>query len=135
MEMRKKILLLGLLITVFLFVSILLIGSLMNDKREEKIDTQFQSMYRDIDDIQKLMLMSEVYGDEMACIAFKTKLRELDKKIWNMGVKLEQYRIASEEFEKNPFYLEQKKIFNENEMIYLTLLTKINYAHCSRRMK
>ena len=123
--MRKKVLLIGFLITLFLFLSILAIGAIMDSKRQDNIDLQFEGMYKDINDIQQMTLMSEVYGQSMACIAFKTKLQELDKKVWNMGIKLEQYRVASEEFQKNPYYLDQKKTFNENELTYMTILTKI----------
>ena len=41
------------------------------------------------------------------------------------GQKIDQYRVASEEFNKDPYYLEQKQLFNENEMLYLMLLQKV----------
>jgi hypothetical protein len=125
MEIRKKVILIGFLITLFLFISIIFLGAILDKKREERVDFQMQNIYKDMEDIQKLMLMSEVYGNDMACLAFKQKLKDLDQKTWTLGMKIEQYRIATEEFSKNSYYVDQKKLFNENQLIYLTLLTKI----------
>jgi hypothetical protein len=48
--------------------------------------------------------------------------------MWNLGLKLDQYRVASEEFIKDPFYKDQKMVFNENEVFYMMLLQKLKRA-------
>ncbi len=127
--MKRMILVLALFITLFLLSTVLLIGSFFDGKREERINELASDMYSNINEMQTFMLMSEIYGDPMACLAFKSKLQKLDKSVWTLGMKIDQYRIASEEFMKDPFYLMQKKDFNDKEIFYLMLLSKIK-KHC-----
>ncbi len=134
MALDKKLALVAFLITLFLLATILLLGDFFNDKREEYITTQIQEMYNNLNEMQTFTLMSEIYGDDMACLAFKSKLKQLDTSLWDLGIKIDQYRVASEEFQKDPFYLQQKKIFNENEVFYLMLLAKIN-KHCAYKQE
>lgn len=112
------------LITIILLLSIILIGSVLNKGRKNFIDEQMQSV-NDISDMQVYLLMSDTYGDKIACLSLKSKLKDWDKSLWDLGNKLEQYRIASEEFSKDEYYLEQKKQFNEKQQLYLIFLTKI----------
>lgn len=130
MALDKRLSLAAFLITLFLLATILLLGDFFNDEREEYITTQIQETYNNLNEMQTFTLMSEIYGDEMACLAFKSKLKKLDTSLWDLGIKIDQYRVASEEFQKDPFYLQQKKIFNENEVFYLMLLAKI-HKHCT----
>lgn len=125
MAIKKRLFGYALLITIFLFATILLISNIFEDKRQEYINSEVQSMYNNFNEMQTFMLMSEAYGDEMACLAFKNKLRELDQSIWDLGRKIEQYKVASEEFQKNPYYYNQKTKFNENEIFYMLLMKKL----------
>jgi|SRR3989344_271779 len=125
MEIKKSAFLLALFITISLFLTLLLISDFLGGRREDNLNARFNEVYRDFDDLQQIMLMSDVYGNEMACIAYKNKLSDFDKRIWDLGLKLEQYRTATEEFRQSLYYLEQKKIFNENEFTYLALLKQI----------
>lgn len=122
---RGSLMVMALLITVLLFMIVLLIGTRVGESREQFIDEEMQRVYRDISEIQSFFLMSDTYGDDIACVAFRTKLRDLDRNTWNLGIKLDQYRIASEEFLEDPFYLEQKRLFNENQLVYMMLLTQL----------
>ncbi len=125
MEVKWQIALAALGITILLLGGILLIGKQFDNSRQAYINGEVQKMYNDINDIQTFFLMSDTYGNGMACLAFRNKLRDLDKSIWNLGVKLDEYRAASEQFQTDPFYIQQKKIFNENEVVYMMLLTKL----------
>ena len=125
MEIKKKIFGTAFLITFFLFISILLLNNAFDKERQQYLDSEVQKMYNQFNEMQTFILMSEIYGDEMACLAFSSKLQELDKTVWALGVKIDQYRVASEQVAKDPYYMEQKKIFNENEVFYLMLLTKL----------
>ena len=125
MRIPKTIFLVALVITLFLLSTMLLIGNIFSTQREETIRQQMESMQKSITEVQTFFLMSEVWGDEMACLAFREKILELDKTIWDVGQRIDQYRIASEEFFRDPYYFEQKRIFNENQLFYLTLLTKL----------
>lgn len=123
MEVKKSIFLLAFVITVFLLLTILLLGGFLNNERKSTVEDKM-AIINDLNDIQTFSLLSDVYGSKFACLAFKSKLAEWDKSLWNLGLKLEQYRVATEEFQKDPFYLEQKKTFNENELLYMAFLTK-----------
>ena len=129
MEIKNRVLLLAFFITLFLFLSFLVIGEILNKERESELDVRFDEMQSHINDVQLLMLMSEIYGDQMACLGFEAKIKEFDETIWTLGSKLDQYKAASEEFQKNPYYAAQKKLFNEQEVLYLMLMKKI-YEKC-----
>lgn len=130
--MNKQLYLLAFLITCFLLATLLIIGGVFDSKREEAINALVQDTYNNLNEMQTFMLMSEIYGDEMACLAFQSKLLDLDKTLWELGIKLDRYRTATEQFQKDPFYLAQKRVFNENEVFYLMLLTKVN-AVCGHK--
>jgi hypothetical protein len=123
MEIKKNIFLFAFLITLFLLVTLLLLGNILNKERKSSVEDKM-TIISDLNDIQTFSLLSDVYGNKLACLAFKSKLAEWDKSLWTLGIKLEQYRTATEEFSKDPFYLAQKKIFNENELLYMAFLTK-----------
>lgn len=122
MEMKRLLFFLSFIITVFLFLTILFLGSFMDDVREDNLSNQFERMSRDFNNMQILSMISESYGEEMVCLAFESKLRELDAYIWDLGEKIDKYRIATEEFNKDEFYVTQKQIFNENELYYFLLM-------------
>jgi len=124
MALKKNLFLIAFLITVCLLSVILLIGNIMNNSRKTYVTDQMQ-IITDVSELQTYSLMTDVYGDKMACVAFKQKLHQWDKSLWDLGIKLESYRVATEEFEKDPFYIEQKNKFNENEVLYLMFLTKV----------
>ena len=125
MEIKKRVFFIAFLITIFLLFSLILINDILGDKREEYINSEIQTMYNNFNEMQTFILMSEIYGDKMACLAFKNKLEDLDQSIWELGKKIDQYRIASEQFFNDPYYFQQKKIFNENEIFYMSLLKKL----------
>lgn len=125
MALTKHVLITSLFITLFLLSTMLLIGRMMNEQREDVVNAQIDRLHADLAEIQSFFLLSETYGDEMACLAFEQKLRDLDSSIWDLGIRLDQYRAASEEFTRSKFYLDQKRIFNENQMVYMTLLTSL----------
>jgi hypothetical protein len=125
MEIKKRLFVVAFLITLSLLLTIILLGGVMNNQRKQYVEDQMTTI-AETNEVQTYLLMSDVYGQKLACLAFKKKLSEWDKSIWDLGMRLESYRIATEEFQKDPFYLDQKRRFNENEVIYMTFLTKIN---------
>jgi hypothetical protein len=111
-------------ITAFLFITILLVGNFFNAERKDYVDEQMD-IINDMNEVQTYFLLSDVYGQKFACLAFKQKLHDWDDTLWDLGLKLETYRVATEEFQKDPYYLDQKKRFNENEILYMAFLTKV----------
>ncbi len=124
MEIRRSVFLVAFLITVILLLSLLVMGNIMNDARKNHVEEQMK-IISSMSDINIYLLMSDLYGDDMACVAFKTKLKEWDRTLWDLGMKLERYRIATEEFQREEFYLENKKLFNENQLLYMLFLKKM----------
>lgn len=129
MALSKKIFILAFLITLLLLAIVILLGAMLNLNRKDYVTDQM-SIIKDLNELQIYSLMTDVYGDKMACLAFQQKLAEWDDSLWDLGLKLDSYRVATEEFEKDTFYLDQKKKFNENEVLYLLFLTKVK-KECS----
>jgi hypothetical protein len=116
---------LALLFTLVLLLSILVIAQLLDAAREDVVSSEIQRTYNTLSDMQTFLLMSETYGAEMACIAFEEKLQDLDASLWNLGIKLDQYRAATEEVRKSQYYVDQKKTFNEQQIVYMLLLRNL----------
>jgi len=123
MEIKKSVFLIAFLITAFLLITILFLGNILNSQRKTAVEDKM-TIISDLNDVQTYSLLSSVYGEKLACLAFNSKLAAWDQTLWKLGVKLEQYRVATEEFAKDPFYLQQKTTFNENEVLYMAFLTK-----------
>jgi len=119
------LLVVALVITIFLLTTIVLIAQLLGKNRETYIDDTIQHLYNDLNEMQTFFLMAEVYGDQMACVAFNNKLKDMDDSIWKLGMKIDKYRSVSEEFREDPYYKQQKIIFNENELFYMVLLKQL----------
>lgn len=122
MALKRSLPLIAFLITVFMLLSFILLGKIMDNSRAEYLDEQVNKLYEEFNDFQTFFLMAQAYGDDMACLAFDTKIKEMDKSIWKLGQKIDQYRAATEQFRKSEYYYGQKRIFNENEVLYLVLL-------------
>lgn len=129
MAIKDNLFLIAFLITAFLLVSVLFIGRILDESRAKKLDDQVRQLYKEFNDFQTFFLMEQTYGDDMACLAFESKLKEMDTSIWKIGQKIDQYRAATEQFRKDVYYTEQKTIFNENEVLYLLLLKSLK-AKC-----
>ena len=123
--MKKQIAVMSFGITFFLLLSIVILGLFMNYMREREVNQQFETMYDEFNSMQTLFLMSETFGEEMTCLAFESKLKQLDTYVWELGEKIDNYRIASEEFAESDYYQRQKRIFNENEVFYFLLMKRL----------
>jgi hypothetical protein len=66
--------------------------------------------------------MASSFGSNATCIALRGSLAEMDKTIWDLGMKIDKYRKLTEEYMKDPFYIEQKTKFNRREVLYYLLL-------------
>jgi hypothetical protein len=124
MKLKSNITLIAFIITVFLFATLLMLGTMMNNKREDVINAEFQRMYKDFNSMQMLTLI-QGYNDSIVCIAFENKIKDMDNYIWELGEKIDKYRVATEEFQKDKYYLSQKETFNENEVFYYLLMSKM----------
>ena len=127
MEYRKdgtglKLVIASALITIFLMLSVIVLGSFLNNQRQSDLNKKFDRMYQDLGGMQTISLLSETYDNQMACLAFEEKLKELDTYIWKIGEDIDKYRSATEQFQKSEYYLVQKKIFNDNEVYYFLVM-------------
>ncbi len=94
-------------------------------QREKAIIERMEEVLDEYQEIQALSLMSNVFGKEMTCLSLENTLAHMDKTLWNTGLKIDKYREATEEFITDPFYIEQKKKFNRNEVIYFSMLKEM----------
>ncbi len=125
MEIKKVMAVAALAITLFIFVTILLVGNILDNKRVDHIDAEFANIQSEFRNMETLFLMSEFYDDKMACLAFEEKIKDLDSTLWKLGERLDKYREATEEFYKSEYYKRQKQIFNENQVFYYLLMKKM----------
>ncbi len=124
--MTKRIALASFFITVFLLLLLIIFGSFLDSNRERALNEEFNKLSNDINDMQLLTLISQSYNQKMVCLAFSYELKNLNSYIWELGDKIDKFRAASEEFAKSKYYLDKKKLFNQQEMIYYLLLKSMN---------
>ena len=123
--MNKKIFLIGLLITSILFISILFFNSLANNKREKEVLERMNSVVGEYENIQTLIFMSEIFGEDSTCVGLQSTLSTMDKGLWDLGIKIDLYRQVTENFMQDPFYVQQKTEFNRKEVLYFAMLKKM----------
>ena len=109
-------------ITVMLFISIYSFNLFLNTQREKVVIERMEQVLDEYQEIQALSLMADVFGREMTCLSLESRLSHMDETLWEAGVKIDRYREATEKFITDPFYLDQKRKFNRNEVIYLSML-------------
>jgi len=122
MVTNKWIFISGAIITVMLIISIYSFNFFLNTQRERVVTDRMNDVLDEYQEIQALSLMSDVFGKEMTCLSLESRLTQMDKTLWDTGIKIDRYREATEKFITDPFYLDQKKKFNRNEIIYFSLL-------------
>lgn len=125
MEIDKNILVISFLITTLIFLGVILIGFVFSEAREERVTQDMSSLLAELSDIQDIMLMSEVLGNEGLCEAFREVKTDMDENLWELGMILDNYRIATEEFTESEFYRENKVLFNRNQATYYFLFENI----------
>lgn len=125
MAVDRNILITAGVITLLLFVVIFSSNILLNKGRERVVLDKMENIVDDYKEMQAILLMIDVFGKEMSCFALGENLAKMDKGLWETGRKIDQYRATTEQFMKDPFYLEQKKKFNMNEVLYFTMLKQM----------
>jgi len=125
---KKKILALAFLITLLIFITIYLSNIALNKEREDAIVERMNTLLQNYEEMQTLSMMSDVFGQEGTCLSMQARLLNMNKDIWDTGEKIDQYRTLTEEFMKDPFYLEQKNRFNINEVLYFSMLKKMQQS-------
>jgi hypothetical protein len=122
MVTNKGIFIIAAVITIMLFVSIYSFNLFLNTQRERVVIEKMEDVLEEYQEIQALSLMSDVFGKEMTCLSLESRLTQMDKTLWDTGIKIDKYREVTERFITDPFYIDQKKKFNRNEIIYFSLL-------------
>ena len=125
MAVEKNILIIAGIITILLFIVIYSSNTLLSKGREKVVLDKMENIVEDYKEMQAILLMVDVFGKEITCFALGEGLAKMDKSIWETGRKIDQYRAATEQFMKDPFYLEQKRKFNINEVLYFTMLKQM----------
>src|SRR3989344_2634549 len=125
MAIEKKIFLISFFITSLIFIVILASNSLMNNGREQAVLGQMYHLLKNYEEMQSLLLMSEYFGEDASCNALSSMLSSMNTELWELGLRIDSYRQVTEEFLKDPFYLEQKEKFNRKEILYFTMFRKM----------
>ena len=122
MVANKNIFIVAAIITILLFISIISFNLFLNTQRERIVIERMEQVLDEYQEIQALSLMSEVFGKEMTCLSLESRLAHMDKTLWDTGIKIDNYRKVTEKFITDPFYIDQKRKFNRNEIIYFSML-------------
>ena len=122
MVKNKSILVVAFFMTLFLFLSIYFFNTLLNKEREEAVELRMDTFLENYQDMQTLSIMSDVFGEEVTCLAMEAQILSMNNELWDTGRKIDQYRARTEEFMNDPFFLEQKKSFNRNEVLYFSMV-------------
>ncbi|MBI5072852.1 hypothetical protein HZA99_03470 [Candidatus Woesearchaeota archaeon] len=125
MVTKQRILLLALLMTSLLFSTIYFSNVMLNRQRESAILNQMGTFVGNYEEMQTLTMMSDVFGQEVTCLSMQARIRSMDKELWDTGLKIDQYRAVTEQFMTDPFYIEQKRRFNNNEIMYFSLVKQM----------
>jgi hypothetical protein len=121
-EIDWRVFMVGFIITSILFASILYSNALVNTSRESAVQTRMANVIKEYEDMQTVLWMSEFMGEKSNCIALQSMTSRMNKGLWELGTKIDQYRQVTEEFATDPFYVEQKREFNRQEVMYFTNL-------------
>ena len=125
MEMNVRLMVLSLIITLLVFFGVFFASGVFSDKRETAVIDKMDRVIKRYEDMQTIMFMSSIMGENATCPALKAGLSEMNKDLWDLGNKIDNYRQATEQFHKDPFYLNQKREFNRQEVLYLMMLRKM----------
>jgi len=125
MEIDKKLFFISGFLTIILFISIYSLNFLIGEQREEKVNEDMDNILREYEEIQAIMLMSNIFGKESSCTAMEQMMLEMDENLWDLGIKIEKYRKLTEEYMKDSFYITQKETFNRKQIIYYSLLKEV----------
>ncbi|MFW6230618.1 MAG: hypothetical protein ACOC32_01190 [Nanoarchaeota archaeon] len=122
---KKRIFGIALLVTVVLLAGIIYSNTVLNDKREEAVLGRMNDIVQEYEEMQTLFFLSDFFGEESTCIALESMLASMNKDLWDLGIKIDSYRQASEEIAESPFYFEQKKHFNQRAVLYFSMLKRL----------
>jgi len=125
-RVSNKLFLVGFIITLLIFLSVFIFNNTLTNVRSEFINNEMNNVIINYENMQTLIFMSEIYGDHSTCVIYADLLGKMNKGLWELGTKIDQYRQASENFQKDPFYIKQKKIFNRKEVLYFAMMKDMN---------
>lgn len=129
MAVEKKLFVAAGIITVALFILIYSLNIFIASGREKVLSERMDIVIDQYEEMQTLSLMANSFGSNSTCLALQGSLAAMDKTIWDLGTKIDNYRKITEEYLKDPFYIEQKTKFNRRELLYYLLL-KDTKARC-----
>jgi hypothetical protein len=125
MEIDKNMFWIAGIITLVLFGMIYMVSEILNYNREMKLDILREEVINEIENMKAFTAITELLGESQNCEIFQTQLRYFDKTIWDLGKKLDSYESVSKNIFEDPFYKSQKKRFNVNQLLYLSIHEKM----------
>ncbi|MFC2163067.1 hypothetical protein ACFLRF_05240 [Candidatus Altiarchaeota archaeon] len=125
MEVDRFLFIKAFVITVIIFLSVYSLNLYLNSERERVLDERMSEIIVEFEEFQALSALMRVYGRNATCLTLRSRMKHLDKRIWELGEKIDKYRELSKEYMDDPYYQEQKEKFNRQEVIYLALLKQM----------
>ncbi|MFH0862990.1 MAG: hypothetical protein V1875_08180 [Candidatus Altiarchaeota archaeon] len=112
-------------VTVLVLVIIYSLNVFLNSKREISITDDMDASLETMEEMQALTYLAPLFHDNETCVTLKSQLKLLDTQTWKLGNKIEDYHKLTQEYMSNPEYYKQKRKFNRQEVMYLSLLRQI----------
>jgi hypothetical protein len=125
MEVSRWVFAKAFVITVLVMVIIYSVNVFLNSKREISVAADMDETVETLQEMEALTQLMHEFGENSTCLTLKTQLQLLDKQTWRLGDKIEDYRKLTQEYMSDPYYLQQKRKFNRQEVLYLSLLGQI----------
>lgn len=125
MEVSRWVFAKAFIITILVLSVIYSVNVFLNSKREIAVSADMDEAVETMEEMQALTQEMNMFGENATCMTLKSQLHVLDKQTWKLGDKIESYRQLSQEYMSDPYYIQQKRKFNRQEVLYLSLLSQI----------
>ncbi len=125
MEVSRWIFAKALVITLLVLLVIYSINVFLSQQRETALESRMEETIETLEEMEALTQLMHMFGGNATCVALKSQLRLLDQQVWKLGDKIEAYRQLTQEYMSDPYYLKQKRRFNRQEVLYLSLMKQV----------
>jgi hypothetical protein len=125
MEVSRWVFAKAFVITILVLVSIYSLNVFLNSKREIRVANDLDETLETMEEMQALTQLMEEFGKNATCLTLKSELKLLDRQTWKLGDNIEAYHKLTQEYMSDPNYYKQKRKFNRQEVLYLSLLRQI----------
>lgn len=121
-----RTILLAALLTVFLFISIYALNMFLGERREDVVTEKMEEIIEEFEEVEtSAYLMRFLQEKNDTCDILVSELNFLESRLWNLDIRIKEYREISRDFASDEFYIKEKKRLNRREIIHLSMLDEL----------